>query len=546
MKRNRDPLTVPVLILFLILVLTFSFAHAADAPHSDFLPSDDTAIVHLLNRLGYGPRPGDVAKVREIGVEKFIDSQLSPNAIPDPDIERRLTGFKTLTMSTTELMEAFPPPDPRNRKENAQPRGRRPGNEIILELSKAKLLRAVYSERQLREVMTDFWFNHFNVFTAKGILPWVVTGYERDVIRPRALGKFRDLLGAVAESPAMLFYLDNWMSAGDPPPAAAGDPGRQALRSRHPRWFRDISPPRQESRPAKRRGINENYARELLELHTLGVDGGYAQEDIRQVALAFTGWTIAEPRKHPRAVFNGRMHDGSQKTVLGRTIPPVGAAREGDFVLDLLARHPKTAEHIGRKLAIRFISDDPPPALVARLADTFRRTDGDIRAVLGTLFRSPEFWSEEARRTKIKTPLQLVASALRATGAETDAGLPVLRVLKEMGQPLYLCQPPTGYKETAETWSGTNAIVQRTSLAASLASNRFPGTRTNARLSADTPRDAPTEQAIEEIGRALLGIPLSKESVQRTALAAGRQGTSPGDVSALTALLLGSPEFQRR
>ncbi|MEK6813592.1 MAG: DUF1800 domain-containing protein [Nitrospirota bacterium] len=546
MKRNRDRFTVPVLILFLLLALTFSFAHAAETPRNDVLPSDDAAIVHLLNRLGYGPRPGDVAKVREIGIETFIDNQLSPNAIPDPDIERRLTGFKTLTMSTTELIEAFPPPDPKNRKENAQPRGRRPGHEIILELSKAKLLRAVYSERQLQEVMTDFWFNHFNVFTAKGILPWVVPSYERDVIRPRALGKFRDLLGAVAESPAMLFYLDNWMSAGDSPNANADDPGRRALRARHPRWFRDLPPPRPQARPAKRRGINENYARELLELHTLGVDGGYTQEDVRQVALAFTGWTIAEPRRNPRAVFNGRMHDGSQKTVLGRTIPPVGGAHEGDFLLDLLARHPKTAEHVSRKLALRFVSDDPPPALVARLADTFRRTDGDVRAILAALFRSPEFWSEEARRAKIKTPLQLVVSSLRATGAETDAGLPLLRVLKEMGQPLYLCQPPTGYKETAETWSGTNAIVQRASLAAGLAANRFPGTKTDARFRADAPRDAPTEQAIEEIGRALLGIPVSKESVQRTALAAGRQGTSPGDVSALTALLLGSPEFQRR
>ncbi|OGW59066.1 MAG: hypothetical protein A2V83_11855 [Nitrospirae bacterium RBG_16_64_22] len=540
MKPRRDPFTLPVLVLFLLLVLSVSFVGAAETRDTKGLPSDDPAIVHLLNRIGYGPRPGDIPEVLKLGIDEFIDKQLSPDTIPDAGLEKRLEGFKTLKMTTAELIEAFPPPAPKNRTENARPRGRRPGHEIILDLSKAKLLRAVYSERRLQEVMTDFWFNHFNVFAAKGILPWVVTSYERDVIRPRALGNFRDLLGTVAESPAMLFYLDNWMSAGAPPPAGTGDPGRQALRSRHPRWFRELPPSRQETSPAKRRGINENYARELLELHTLGVDGGYTQEDVRQAGLAFTGWTIAEPRRHPRAVFNGRMHDGSQKTILGRTIPPVGGAKEGDWILDLLARHPKTAEHVSRKLAVHFVSDDPPPALVARLSRTFRETDGDIRAVLRTLLHSAEFWAPEARRAKMKTPFFLVASALRATGAESDGGLPLLRVLKEMGQPSYLCQPPTGYKSTAEAWGGSNAIVQRTNFAVALAENRFPGTRLNTGFIAGAKTDD------SALSAALMGVPLTEESVRTVAAAAQQHGIGPGEPNRLSGLILGSPEFQRR
>ncbi|MBI1864840.1 MAG: DUF1800 domain-containing protein [Nitrospirae bacterium] len=546
MNRRRDPFTVPILLLFLILVLTVSFAQAAGTKSDASLPSDDEAIVHLLNRIGYGPRPGDIPEVRKLGIDEFIEKQLSPDTIPDAGLEMRLEGFKTLKMTTAELIEAFPPQGPKSRQANAQPRGRRPGQEIILELSKAKLLRAVYSERRLQEVMTDFWFNHFNVFAGKGIVPWVVTSYERDVIRPRALGKFRDLLGAVAESPAMLFYLDNWMSAGTSPPADAGDPGRQALRGRHPRWFRDIPPPRPEARPAKRRGINENYARELLELHTLGVDGGYTQEDVRQVALAFTGWTIAEPRRDPRALFNGRMHDGNQKTVLGRTIPPVGGAKEGDWVLDLLARHPKTAEHISRKLAVHFVSDDPPPALVARLADTFRRTDGDIRALMKTLFHSPEFWGPKARQVKTKTPLHLVVSALRATGTETDGGLPLLRTLREMGEPLYLCQPPTGYKDESSAWTGSNATLQRTRFAAALTENRLPGTRIDLERLSPPAGGGNARGTVSLVGRLLAGVDLPETLVEKVTRSAVEEGGPSPDVRRIAGLILGSPAFQAR
>jgi uncharacterized protein (DUF1800 family) len=343
---------------------------------------DDRTIVHVLNRLGYGPAPGDVERIRETGLQAYIARQLQPEHIADAVMAERLAGFTTLALSTRELADQYFLPalmarreaqraaaaagqDPEMTRPQQPPVARADGEaRVLLELNGQKLLRAIYSERQLEEVMVDFWFNHFNVFAGKGPTRMYLTAYERDTIRPRAFGRFRDLLGAVAESPAMLFYLDNWQSAA-PPEAEGMQPRRRLL---------NVPPPQN-----RRRGLNENYARELMELHTLGVDGGYTQKDVQEVARAFTGWTIEMPRQGGAFRFEPRLHDNGEKIVLGTKIPRGGGKRDGEMVLDLLARHPSTARFIATKLARRFVADEPPAALVARAAATFRDTDGDIR-----------------------------------------------------------------------------------------------------------------------------------------------------------------------
>ena len=406
--------------------------------------SEEEAIGHALNRLGFGPRPGDVERVRAMGLERWIERQLQPETLDDSRVMARLERYPTLTMSASELLRAFPQPqqpgpDPaeRRRERERSAAGVRPSemeNEmqgemqeregetgtappapgeqrellrrrllhgdpdrrmrlaeltgprrVIAELAAAKLARAIYSERQLHEVMVDFWFNHFNVFANKGADRWLVSSYERDAIRPRALGKFRDLLGATAKSPAMLFYLDNWLSA-DPQAAERLQNEMSQRRQNFRRRFgnnpairerlRQQNPgaaERQQSRPAGRRrsGLNENYARELMELHTLGVDGGYTQEDVIQVARAFTGWTLRQPRRHPEFYFEARLHDPNPKVVLGQKIA-AGGSKDGEAVLDLLARHPSTARFLSAKLAERFVSDEPPESLIDRMAKTFR------------------------------------------------------------------------------------------------------------------------------------------------------------------------------
>src|SRR5262249_25387309 len=323
-------------------------------------------------------------------------------------------------------------------------------NGVLIELSQQKLLRAVYSERQLQEVLVDFWFNHFNVDARKGPDRFLITEYERDVIRPHVLGSFRELLGATAKSPAMLFYLDNWMSV---------DPNAEPPRGRAPQT------PQQPQR--QRRGLNENYARELMELHTLGVDGGYTQKDVTEVARAFTGWTIDQPRAGGGFRFAARLHDGGEKIILGHTIKRGGGESDGEKVLDILAAHPSTATFIATKLVRRFVSDTPPPALVKRVAERFRDTRGDLREVVRTILMSKEFMSEDVRSAKAKTPFEFLASALRTTGADVDVRM--VRTMQELGMPLYQCQPPTGYADTADAWINTGALVTRMNVAQRLA-----------------------------------------------------------------------------
>jgi uncharacterized protein (DUF1800 family) len=421
----------------------------------------DRAIAHVLNRIAFGPRPGDVERIRAIGVQRYIDQQLHPERVADLSMAARLSGLPTAGLSAKDIAERFERPALEARRQRRRQAGsgaaapkdaatpdplRQQAIALVVELAEAKVLRAVYSERQLQEVLTDFWFNHFNVDARKNRERLLVTTYERDTIRPRVLGRFRDLLEATARDPAMLVYLDNWMSADPNSPSRPAGGG-----TRRPR------------------GINENYARELMELHTLGVDGGYTQKDVTEVARAFTGWTIENPRGGSGFRFDPRMHDAGAKTVLGRRIGAGGGESDGEHVLDILAAHPSTARFIAFKLARRLVGDTPPPALVERTAARFRATGGDLREVTRTILTSPEFLSPENYAAKIKTPFEFVVSALRASGTELRDARRVVRELRDMGMPLYMCQPPTGYADTSDAWMNTGALVARLNYALQLA-----------------------------------------------------------------------------
>ena len=405
---------------------------------------------------------------------------------------------------------------------------------ITQDLMEAKLLRAIYSNRQLDEVLTDFWYNHFNIFLDKGADRYLVGSYERDVIRPHVLGKFEDLLVATAQSPAMLFYLDNVQSVT---PRAA-----QLLQQR--RGAAAAAKPRQ--------GLNENYARELMELHTLGVDGGYTQRDVTEVARCFTGWSIKAPREGATFVFRERLHDDGPKVVLGVRIPPGGGIEDGMKVLHILAHHPSTARFISRKLAMRFVADEPPPSLIARMAKTFREKDGDLRAVMQTMLASPEFWSQGAYRVKLKSPLEMVASSVRALGADVDFSFALSQQLVHLGQPLYRKQEPTGYTNAGQEWMNSASLLARMNFAIALASNRIPGVKVDAARFGDAP-DA------DRIATALMLTGLSEEA--RAAIESGlavqndpeNNGGKRRPVSdpvpkplAIAGLMLGSPDFQRR
>ena len=483
--------------------------------------ADDRMIVHALNRIAYGPRPGDLERVRTIGVSAYIDRQLHPERIPDDGMNERLGSFAALRMSARELAEHFFIPAMQARKAVKSGRepsapdtdaidARRQQRVPLDQLSQQKVLRAVFSERQLEEVMTDFWFNHFNVFAGKSATAVYLVEYERDAIRPHALGRFRDLLHATATSPAMLFYLDNWLNAG---PAAAEH------RDARPRFGE-----RGAALPRPRRGLNENYARELMELHTLGVDGGYTEHDVVEVARAFTGWTISTPRQGGGFRFDRRLHDAGDKTVLGHRIHGGSGQADGERVLDILADHPSTARFIASKLARRFVADTPPPALVARAAARFRATHGDIREVLRTILLSPEFGAGAAYRAKVKTPFEFVVSSIRATGSDITSALSVAQAVHTLGMPLYFCLPPTGYTDDASGWMHAGALVARMNFALSLAAGTIRG------LSTPETADVTTTTALAGDLSTATVVAIAKAGDRRQALA----------------LTLGSPEFQRR
>jgi uncharacterized protein (DUF1800 family) len=579
--------------------------------------SGEKKIVHALRRLTFGPRPGDVERVRSMGLNKWIDQQLHPERIAEnPALEPKLAKLASLRMSSSDIVQLYPaaaqiramaegrqafPTDPEQRKilerlaerfkrrlqPNQQPgqppQGEPPWVELtrlltpdqqrtlrmgtteeklrligslpdekredvleilppgarrdILErgptelrrkvlhsstpqqvvfhdLVEGKLLRAVSSNRQLEEVLVDFWYNHFNVYFDKGADRYMVTAYERDAIRPHVLGKFKDLLRATAEHPAMLFYLDNWQSVD-------------------PQAFQRMGRGRAIPKKAQNRGLNENYARELLELHTLGVDGGYTQKDVMEVARCFTGWTIRVPGRGGDYEFNPQMHDPGEKTVLGVTIPAGGGVEDGLKVLDIVVAHPSTARFISRRLAERFVADNPPASLVHKMAQTFASTEGDIRAVLKTMFESREFWSEGAYRAKLKTPLDMVASAVRALDADVDFTAALAVKIGELGQPLYRKQEPTGYSNANEEWLNSTALLARMNFAQALAANNLPGVRVDVNRVVKGKQPEPAALA-----RALLLTDVSEQT--RTVIA---KGSEPAQVAGL---ILGSPDFQRR
>jgi len=562
-----------------LLLLTLAF-RIGPTPSGASTPTDDSPVIdrkilqaslsgsplteeeqalHVANRLGYGPTPGEVERIRKIGIPAYLEEQLHPERIDDSDLERRLRGLGTLFLTPRELAAMMPAPgaaprrgDPAGRESqppetmsagrpadpSADPSSERrqemaASRRIGLELQQAKLLRAVYSRRQLEEVMTDFWFNHFNVFFAKGADRIFVNAYEQESIRPRVLADFRDLLGATAKSPAMLFYLDNWMSVSPEAKIPTGRPARadaaaQAVRMRS-------------------RGLNENYARELLELHTLGVDGGYTQKDVTEVARCFTGWTLRNPRLGGGFQFLRILHDDGGKTVLGTPIPAGGGIRDGERVLDLLAGHPATARLISSKLCRRFVSDDPPAALVDRCSQAFLNSRGNIRRVLAVIFTSPEFYARETCLAKVKKPFELVASSLRASGAETRVPPRLLAEMRNMGEVPYGCQPPTGYPDRAEDWINSGSLLERMNFAVLLASGRLPGTTT-------TFPDPETGDAVEFIrimARRLLNREPEAGVVQsiRQQLASAGESAQPSRNAGsayVAALILGSPEFQKR
>jgi uncharacterized protein (DUF1800 family) len=433
---------------------------------------DDATITHVLNRLTFGPRPDDVARLREIGVASWIDQQLHPERIDDRAVAALLPTLEAAPGSA-----------------DAQEL-RRFARQQIQALATERILRATYSERQLQEVLVDFWFNHFNVYAGKGRTAEYLVEYEQNVIRPHVFDRFRDLLEADAKSPAMLFYLDNWLnSAPDREPGSGiRDPGVRgsAVRGsvlrprRFPRLPRRIPDPgSQVPRPAaaaqgakRQRGLNENYGRELLELHTLGVDGGYTQQDVINVARAFTGWTID---RDGRFRFVPALHDDGEKIVLGQKIKAGGGIEDGEKVLDIVASHPATAHHIAYQLAQRLVADEPPAALVDRAAARFRNSKGDLREVVRTIVTSPEFLGVAVRDAKFKTPFTLVVSTMRTTGATVSDARALVQVLQQMGEPLYMCQPPTGYRNTADTWVSAGGLVSRMNFATRVASGNMPG-----------------------------------------------------------------------
>jgi uncharacterized protein (DUF1800 family) len=519
-------------------------APVAATPTAVARDADDATILHVLQRVTYGPRPGDIARVKATGLDAWLERQLDPGRLDDTAVEASLRALPTLAMTIADLQREYPRPDaetqrklaagamtPREMRE-VYPAERRPAR-IVGELQAARMLRAVASERQLQEVMVDFWFNHFNVFAGKGEVRWYLTAYERDAIRPHALGRFPDLLRATAHHPAMLFYLDNWLSTR-PGYTVRGGPNQ-----------------------GRRAGLNENYARELMELHTLGVDGGYTQADVTEVARAFTGWTIDRPRQDARYVYRPAMHDFGDKRVLGQAIR-AGGERDGELVLELLATHPATARFIAGKLVRRFVADEPPPALVERVADAYRATGGDVRAMLRVIVASPEFRSADTAGAKIKKPSEFVASAARAVGATAEArgALALARAAAEIGEGFYEASPPTGYPDRAEPWVNPGALLARMNFALALADGRVPGVRADlAALVSDADRRRP-EIVLERLltgllhGRAghetravlteQLGLP------EITRLSADDRGPADTDVGKLAALVLGSPEFQRR
>ncbi len=566
MRKARLSPTLCALAAGLVLLGGVVLAVTPGAPTTAPPLTPREKAVHVLNRLGFGPRPGDVDRVMEMGVGTWIDQQLHPERISDRDLEGRLGGLPTLTMSSADLFERFERPlREARRKVQAGKDGTAAANvsdaeleqmremippenrprRILEELAASRILRAVYSQRQLNEVLVDFWMNHFNVFASKGLDRVFVSAFERDTVRPRIWGRFEDLLMATAKSPAMLFYLDNAQSIADEAHRPAPRP--RALWTRYG-FLRAVEA---QSGALKKAGdgLNENYARELMELHTLGVDGGYTQKDVTELARALTGWSIDRRGGEPGGfLFRARVHDEGAKTILGVRLAAGGGIEDGEKMIRILARHPATARHIALELCHRLVADDPPRALVDRVARRFLASDGDLRETVRAIVESPEFFDRTTFRSKVKSPFEYVVSAIRATGAETDGRIPVARAIAQMGEPLYLCQAPTGYSDAASAWVNTGALVARLNFALALAANRIPGTQID--LARTACPGAP--EGVPELALALTGGDLTPGSLRTIekrltdSPASADDPTADTQLPVVAGLILGSPEFQRQ
>lgn len=548
----------------------------------------DQQIIQALNRLTFGSRPEDAQKLRAMGLDKWIDLQLHPEKINNSSFDQFASRYDILKQDQSVALGHFAQARrerqmaKRDRADSAQmTREDRMAlqqyglerRKFMGQLQSERVARAVASERQLEEVMTDFWLNHFNVFAGKGPpQPYYLVEYERDVIRPNALGNFRDLLGAVAKSPAMLFYLDNARSMADSSRPRLTGQGRNGMLQRR-------------LQQARGTGLNENYGRELLELHTLGVDGGYTQQDVLNVARALTGWTIKPPTTGGGFIFRPEVHDAGEKIVLGRKLAAGRGMEDGEDVLDIVARSPATARYIATKLVRRFVADDPPQSLVNDAAAVFLRTKGDIREVVRTIVTSNEIYSQRAFRSKVKSPFEVVVSAMRALNAQPDPTPRTAQAIAFLGQPIYGHQAPNGYPETGDAWMNTGAILNRINFGMAVAANRIPGLDFAALPKIDSLRNAPRQKQVDAVVSLLLSGSASPDTrtvlikgenpLASTAASAVEMTTgAPGNddmmatvdrprranqlalglgpipqlhgVAQIVGLALGSPEFQRR
>ena len=542
------------------------------------LPADQQ-IIQALNRLTFGPRPGDVQKVRAVGLDNWIDQQLHPEKLNDAAIEQFVAKYPAINQDQNDLLRQYAEQQRERRevrRERADSMGTMSGQDsmmarrqlaqrfnltrqVVTQLQSSRVARAVASERQLQEMMTDFWENHFNIYAQKGgPEPYYLTDFNQNVIRPRALGKFRDLLGAVAQSPAMLFYLDNARSMAD---STRPTLARRQLQQR------------------QRQGLNENYGRELLELHTLGVDGGYTQQDVINVARAFTGWTIKPPAQGGGFIFRPQVHDAGEKIVLGHKLRAGRGMEDAENVLDILAKSPATARFISFKLVRRFVSDSPSKALVDHAAQVYLKTSGDIREVLRAIITSPEFFSRQAFRAKVKSPFEVVVSAMRALNASPDSSPSSAQVIAFLGQPIFGHQAPNGWPETGEAWMNTGAILNRINFGMAVAAGRLPGVDIRSLPALDTIRSAPRDRQVDVVVATILNGMVSPDtravlvSGEHPLLARAAPGNEVQDMSSvmvppngeprvlqrrgfanlpqltglqqIVGLALGSPEFQR-
>jgi uncharacterized protein (DUF1800 family) len=511
------------------------------------LPADQQ-IIQALNRLTFGAKPGDILKVRAIGLDKWIDQQLQPEKINDDAMSAFVRNYSALDQNQNDLLKQYAEQQQQRREvkreradttqgmtanETAQMRQqqRQQGDsrrQVVTQLQSSRVARAVASERQLQEVMTDFWENHFNIYAAKGAPePYYLVDFDQNVIRPRALGKFRDLLEAVAQSPAMLFYLDNARSMADstrptlraenefPRDRPFGRVGRVGLggingimRAGQQRQRQQ----QQQQQQRNRQGLNENYGRELLELHTLGVDGGYTQQDVINVARAFTGWTIKPPAQGGGFIFRPQVHDAGEKLVLGHKLAAGRGMEDAEDVLDILAKSPATAHFISFKLARRFVSDSPSKALVDHAAQVYLATGGDIREVLRSIVTSPEFFSQQAFRSKVKAPFEVVVSAMRALNAAPDSTPRTAQVIAYLGEPIFGHQAPNGWPETGESWMNTGAILNRINFGMAAAAGRLPGADIRTLPALDTIGSAPRDKQVDAVVATILNGMVSPDT----------------------------------